>query len=233
VIDRRILVNFTADPDVVRPFLPQPFRPKIYKGKAIVGICLIRLKEIRLKGMPKLLGLSSENGAHRIAVEWDEGDEIKSGVYIPRRDTSSFINTLAGGRFFPGKHYRAAFNVRESEGNYHVDFTSSDQTTISIDARESQIFNSNSIFQNLHNASDFFENGSVGYSPNGNKFEGMKLRARDWKVRPMEVSNVHSSFYEDKNIFPEGSVTFDNALLMTGILHEWESLGEKTSSLRN
>jgi hypothetical protein len=70
LIDRRILINFTADPDVVRKVVPAPFRPKIYKDKAIVGICLIRLKNVKPKGFPDIVGVSSENGAHRIAVEW-------------------------------------------------------------------------------------------------------------------------------------------------------------------
>src|SRR5258705_1756352 len=37
IIDRRVLVNFTVDPNVIQKIIPQPFRPKIYKGKAIVG----------------------------------------------------------------------------------------------------------------------------------------------------------------------------------------------------
>src|SRR5438128_2289152 len=100
LIDRRILVNFTVDADLIHKTVPFPFRPKIYKDKAIVGICLIRLKEVRPKGFPGLIGIASENAAHRIAVEWDEGNEQKEGVYIPRRDTSSFFNHLAGGRIF-------------------------------------------------------------------------------------------------------------------------------------
>ena len=48
--------------------------------------------------------------------------------YIPRRDTSSRLNTLIGGRLFPGKHYLAKFNVQEATGIYHIDFMSSDQT---------------------------------------------------------------------------------------------------------
>src|ERR1700689_1239483 len=92
IIDRRILVNFTVDPDIVQKIIPQQFRPKIYKDKAIVGICLIRLKNIRPKGLPNYVGISSENAAHRIAVEWIENNEIKEGVFIPRRDTSSLLN---------------------------------------------------------------------------------------------------------------------------------------------
>src|SRR5688500_7119057 len=113
IIDRRILINYTVDPDIARKILPDPFRPMLYQGKAIVGICLIRLKDIRPKRLPGFIGIYSENGAHRIAVEWTEEDKVKEGVFVPRRDTSSLINTIAGGRVFPGKHYHAKFDVKE------------------------------------------------------------------------------------------------------------------------
>lgn len=227
LIDRRILINYTVDPAIIAKLIPKPFRPKIYKGKAIIGICLIRLKHIRPKGFPAFIGLSSENGAHRIAVEWDENGEIKEGVYIPRRDSSSLFNNIVGGRVFPGKHFLAKFEVKESDGNYHVSFKSSDDTSISIEAKTTQNFNTNSIFQNLENASAFFENGSVGYSPNGHKFDGMLLKTNNWKVQPLDVKSVNSSFFDTIENFPKGSVQFDNALLMTNIEHEWSSVEDK------
>ena len=88
-IRRRILVNFRADPDVIQHFLPQGFRPKLQDGHAVAGICLIRLENIRPKFVPDLVGINSENAAHRIAVEWDENGDVKEGVFIPRRDTDS------------------------------------------------------------------------------------------------------------------------------------------------
>lgn len=226
-IDRRILINFTADPKAVEKIIPFPFRPKLYKGKAIVGICLIRLKNIKPKGFPDFIGVNSENGAHRIAVEWDENGETKSGVYIPRRDTSLKLNALVGGRIFPGKHYYAKFNVQEDKGNYHIDFKSSDDTEILIDAVETRSFNNNSIFETLNNASDFFESGDLGYSPNKGKFDGLRLKAYKWEVQPLDVQNVKSTFFENEEFFPKGSVTFDNALLMTNIEHEWKSETDK------
>lgn len=174
-IDRRILINFIANPNDIEKILPAPFRPKIYKDKAIVGICLIRLKSIKPKGFPDFLGISSENGAHRIAVEWDEDGLVKEGVFIPRRDTSLWLNTIVGGRLFPGKHNFAKFNVIETKEKYHIDFLSSDKTQISIDATAVNIFDKNSILETLENVSNFFEKGAVGYSPNGKKFDGLKL----------------------------------------------------------
>ena len=230
-IDRRILVNFTVDPTVIAKIIPEPFKPKLYKGKAVAGICLIRLKHIRLKGLPTFVGISSENGAHRIAVEWTENGETKEGVYIPRRDTSSFMNSFAGGRIFPGRHFHAKFDVKEQNGHYHVAFHSSDDTSISVDCSKVEELNSDSIFENLDNASKFFETGSVGYSPNGDNYDGLKLKTIDWKIEPLKVSQVHSSFFENEADFPKGSVKFDNALLMTQIEHEWHSVRQKSHSL--
>ena len=227
-IDRRILINYQVDKDMIEKFLPGPFRPKLVNDKAIVGICLIRLKDIRPKGLPKLIGISSENGAHRIAVEWTDKDGVKEGVYIPRRDTSSKLNCLAGGRIFPGVHHFADFTVDERDGNYSVEFKSDDNTYLSIKAQETKDWNADSIFEDLNCASCFFEQGAIGYSPDtsGDSFDGLELKTYKWEVTPLNVKEVHSSFFENEDVFPPGSVKFDNALLMKNIEHEWKSLKE-------
>src|SRR4051812_8003028 len=98
LIARRLLVNYRVDPQTLRSLLPSPFRPKLVSGFAIAGICLIRLEQIRPDGLPSFVGVSSENAAHRIAVEWTDAlERPQEGVYIPRRDTSSRLNTVVGG----------------------------------------------------------------------------------------------------------------------------------------
>ena len=224
-IDRRILINYQVDKEVIEKFLPKPFRPKIVKDKAIAGICLIRLKNIRPKGIPFEIGMSSENGAHRIAVEWTENEKIKEGVYIPRRDTSSRLNALVGGRIFPGMHHRADFKVQESNGTFHIEFISDDGTYLSIDANETDQWNTHSVFDDQDCASEFFKKGSVGYSPDkiGEVFQGLELATKTWEVTPLKVTQVTSSFFEDESVFPKGSIKFDNALLMRNVEHEWKS----------
>ena len=107
LIDRRILANYRVDPDVLAAKVPAPFRVKTIAGYGIAGVCLIRLSRVRPRFVPSFLGLGSENAAHRIAVEWDTADGVREGVFIPRRDTSSWLNTVVGGRLFPGVHCRA------------------------------------------------------------------------------------------------------------------------------
>jgi hypothetical protein len=148
IIDRRILINFTVDKDVLAKFLPKPFRPIVIGDKGMAGICLIRLKNIRPVGFPELIGIRSENAAHRVAVEWKENGQLKQGVYIPRRDTDSLLNHWAGGTVFPGIHHLAKFNVNENDDAYNIHIKSSDDNIISISGKQSEIFPSNSIFQN-------------------------------------------------------------------------------------
>jgi len=221
IIDRRILINYQVDEEVLSNYLPKPFKPKLVNGKGIAGICLIRLKEIRPKWLPKQIGISSENGAHRIAVEWKENGEMKEGVFIPRRDTSSKLNSLAGGTIFPGIHHLAKFTVKEKNGNYEVSFKSDDETYLAIKAKETNKWNDESVFDDLKCVSNFFENGSIGYSPDKNDFDGLELKTKNWEISLLEVESVKSSFFENENIFPNGTVRFDNALLMKGIEHEW------------
>lgn len=226
LIDRRVLVNFRVDLKVLSHICPSPFRPQIVNGFGIAGICLIRLKHIRPKRLPSFLGISSENAAHRIAVEWDVNEVTQSGVYIPRRDTSSFLNAFAGGRIFPGVHNRARFDVRETENEFHIAMDSFDGATrVAVDGGTTDGLPDDSVFASVAKCSQFFEAGSLGYSPAKStaQFDGLELQTLNWHVQPLAVTNVQSSFFDDKQFFPDGSVTFDNALLMRGVDHEWHS----------
>lgn len=230
VIERRILVNYRVDPQVLAPLLPAPFRPKLVRGFGLVGICLIRLKGVRPaflnEYLPEWAGISSENAAHRTAVEWDEAGEVREGVFVRRRDTNSRLNTLAGGRFFPGVHHHARFQVEESDDQYSVDLRSDDGlTSLSVRGRRVAHLPKTSIFPSLAEASAFFQAGSLGYSPSndGSRFQGLELKCRAWAVEPLDVTEVRSSFFDDETLFPRGSIEFDDALLMQNIAHEWHS----------
>lgn len=223
-IDRRILVNYRIAADALRRFLPAPFRPQLVNGIGIGGICLIRLNEVRPKMLPRFLGTSSENAAHRIAVEWDHAGELRTGVYIPRRDTSSRLNTLLGGRVFPGVHHHAKFTIDDRGSQYSIQMRSDDgEAQVAVAGRCCERFPANSVFESLEEASDFFECGSVGYSAttSGDKYDGLELRSFQWNVEPLAVERVESSLFDEGGAFPTGAAEFDSALLMRRIEHEW------------
>jgi hypothetical protein len=227
LIDRRMLVNFRVQPDVITKFLPPYFRPKLVKGWAMAGICLIRLKGIRPRCFPARCGLTSENAAHRIAVEWEQDGFTREGVFIPRRDTSSALQAFAGGRLFPGVHHVADFKVSEKEDEFKLQMHSHDDATfVEVQAHRTSSLPATSLFASLDEASEFFARGSVGYSAtsNPNCCDGLELFTSRWEVEPLDVRLVRSSFFDDVNQFPKGTIHFDCALLMKNIEHEWHVL---------
>jgi uncharacterized protein YqjF (DUF2071 family) len=219
VIERRLLINFRVDPDVLAATLPVPFRPKLAGGFGMVGICLIRLARVRPKGWPAWLGIGSENAAHRTAVVWDGGE----GVYIRRRDTSSRLNAIAGGRIFPGVHHHARFTANETADRISVTLTSDDgETSVAVSGKVADRLPASSIFGSVTEASEFFRVGSLGYSPTRDgRLQGLELRCDNWAVQALDVDQVRSSYFDDQSIFPKESIAYDCTLLMRDIHHEW------------
>lgn len=232
-IERRLLVNYRVDPKVLNRTLPEPFRPQLVAGAGMAGICLIRLGGLRPVGLPRSVGVRTENAAHRIAVEWDGSQGVRRGVYIPRRDTSSRLTAAIGGRLFPGEHHTANFEVSERCGRYAVAFTSFDRSAhVDVLAHAVAHLPSGSIFASLQEASEFFKEGSLGYSATHTpgRYQGIELGCEVWRMAPMEVEHVESSFFGDSRIFPEGSVELDSALLMNDLPARWQARGELSSS---
>lgn len=227
IIRRRILLNYRVAAEVAQVLLPANFRPKLVGGYAIAGICLIRLEQIRPRGMPRIVGISSENSAHRIAVLWEDDLGSREGVFVPRRDTDSRLNSLAGGRIFPGVHHLSHFTVSDQDGriSLRVDADDSETPLVDLKLSESTEFPEKSIFGSLEESSRFFEKGCVGYSsrPDSYTLDGLLLEVTDWKVSPLNVDSVRSAYFDDHSLFPPGSIEFDHALLMRNIPHKWHS----------
>ena len=228
LIRRRLLVNFRVDTEVMQRFLPAPFRPKLHHGYAIAGICLIRLEQVQPAGLPAFLGISSENAAHRIAVLWEEpSGETREGVFIPRRDTGSLLNHLAGGRIFPGEHHLADFAVTDKAGRISMSIQARDRgMAMQLRAHETNALPSSSCFASVAEASAFFEGGSIGYSVTRDccRLDGIRLQIDGWQVRPLAVERVESSFFADQSAFPSGSIAFDHALIMRDLTHQWQEI---------
>lgn len=229
LIKRRLLLNFRADPSIVQALLPEGLRPKLHLGSAIVGICLIRLEQMRPKGLPAFVGLSSENAAHRMAVQWeDSAGEIQEGVFVPRRDTDSSLNALAGGRIFPGEQHLSRFQIHDDGKAIAFSMMALDGTAIKVEALAGEKLPPVSGFSSLAESSAFFERGCVGYSATCGeaRLDGLRLQTNHWKVQPLAVTQIRSTYFEDTARFPVGSLDFDHGLVMRDIPHEWHAVDD-------
>jgi hypothetical protein len=227
VIARRILLNFRADPATVQKLVPRPLEVEQYRGYAIVGVCLIRLEHLRPKGIPSAFGVSSENMAHRVAIRYPAGDGMKRGVFIWRRETDQKMVQLFGGRLFPGVHGAATFDVSEEADALRMNIsTQNGEADVRFSARRVAHWPEHSLFSNLNEISEFFRRGDCGFSCSlhGGRVEGLQLRTLCWEMEPLEIGEQNCAFYTDPPRFPVVSVSFDSALLMHGLPHEWHEI---------
>ena len=227
VIARRMLLNFRADPEVVQRLLPAPLQVDKRNGHAIVGVCLIRLENLRPHRVPGPLGLSSENLAHRVAIQYPASDGIRPGVFVWRRETDRRLLELLGGRLFPGVHHHARFQVSEDASHLAMDVTSNDgKADVRFSARVLSEWRHTPSFGSFDEVSEFFRKGDCGFSCSlrGDELEGMQLKMLKWEIVPMEVESQHCAFYSDLQRFPPGSIDFDCGLFMRGLPHEWHQL---------
>ncbi len=224
-IERRLLVNYRIAPGHVAPLLPAPFRPQLVRGHAVGGVCFIRLAQIRTPKIPKALGITTENVAHRFAVEWDDSDGTHAGVYIPRRDTDSWITLAAGGRFFPGSHHLARFRVHEPGDEVRIKMESHDgRVKLGVDAVPTDRFQSK-LFTSFDEVVGFFRDAALGFSTKfgGDCLEGVRLDSASWSAHPMKVERMTSSLFEDTALFPAGTCSLDSALVMRNLPARWEA----------
>jgi hypothetical protein len=232
-IARRVLVNLRIEPQAVQRLLPAQFRPKVVKGYAVGGICLIRLEQIRLPNMPASFGISSENAAHRFAIEWtDDAGMVRDGVYLARRDTNSLLN-IAGQKLFPSALQKATFNIRDEGDRVSYSIHSADGVVdISLKVRVTEKLNTSVLFDTVDELSDFFQDGNIGFSPrNGTsaKLDAVRLSASTWDGVALEVEQFESTYFGPPNL-PAGSFEVDSAFLMRDIEHSWLQEKERTST---
>ena len=226
-IERRLLVNFRIDPEVLATQLPGGLRPQCIGDAAVGGICFLRLAQLRTRGLPRAFGLRTENVAHRYAVEWDGTAGPETGVYVERRDTSSRMASLAGGFVFPGRYETARFEVREDPSSFEIGALSRDgkvQVRVRGGAASEM---SGTLFDSVGDALAFFKGGSRSYSPNATRscLDGVELVSTRWSARAARLDEVFSSVLTDETRFPEGSVIYDSALLMHDLPARFVSCG--------
>jgi hypothetical protein len=158
--------------------------------------------------------------------------ETRTGVYIPRRDTSSRPNSLVGPRAL-GSHYRATVAVDEGDGRYELTMTNDEHDVrVHVAGTETDAIPDGSVFPDVAAASAYHECGAVGYcpSPSGERLDGVELASDEWQVTPLAVESVDASFFEGN--LPDDAVAFDNALLLRDIGHEWHRTGSMAPAER-
>ena len=217
-IQKQILINYRVSPDALQNFLPESLQPFIYKNWAHAGICLLNTKKLNSDWLPNWIRNNSWYVAHYFIVSKDE----QPACYIPRNDTSSFLNLLTGSRILAGSTKMAKIEVCDDQHQLNIQVKSKDKT-FSIDYRgiRSQNLPDSSVFANLREATEFFNHEKCQYSHKLKSYssKGPSTMDEDWNVTPLATSSSTSTLFEA--IFPAESYEFDHAICMENTQTDW------------
>jgi hypothetical protein len=178
-----------------------------------------------LAKMPK--GITSDNAAHRIAVEWEENGMKKDGVYIFRRDTNCLFNSIAGGRMFPGVNQYSSFEIHDENGNVEFNMLSKDgEVSIHFKGHECSELPASSVFSSTLEISNFFKEGADGYSASRsqNCHQGLCLQTINWNMMPFHLDELSTSFFLNEFLIQDDQMQFDSAVIMRDIEHQWNKI---------
>jgi len=198
-VARRVLVNCRTRPGNLAHLLPTPLRLQIVEGQAIFGLCWIRLESVRLAGWPRWTGLSMDNLAHRIAVEWTEAGQVRTGVHIFRRETSLGLAAWTSGRVVPGPMNLGHFDARETGEAWNLDLRTPDsEADVDLATRTADRVPTDSVFHSMEGLRSFLEAGAVGWSANrtGDCIEAMHMAVERFQVQPLEVRHLRCRWFE-------------------------------------
>jgi hypothetical protein len=213
-IERRVLVGYGFEPEVIQPLMPQGITPRLFNGKAIVGLCLIRFAYMRPSWVPLPIGVKPESAAHRVGIQWEtkQGD-IENGVYVPEHYTSSTLVSSIGGKFFPGVQKLAKFTVEETPENIAINMHNTHRD-VEVNIKPSSHWES-SLFPTLETAAEFYL-PPKGWSPttDGTHIEGVEMVTSKWNYENWEANKIHTTFFDQ---FPAGSYTYDHTIVMRNL----------------
>ena len=224
IIDRRILVNYRVDPEVLASILARALPPQAHQ-RGRDGGHLPDPTEADTAPFPApapraILRECRPSDRRRV----EHGNERHEGVFVPRRDTSSRLNTAVGGKLFPGAHHHARFSVQEEDGRYRIGLDGDDDRTHLLSRgmshRGCRRPRSSDHSRRRPNSSSMVL-WVTRRRPKRGSSTVWNCGASAGGLNRWTSTRVESSFFEDQVRFPAGSVEFDCALLMRGIEHEW------------
>lgn len=218
-VERRILLDHAVDPAVAARHLPPGLEVRLLDDRAVVGVCLIRLAAVRPAGVPGAVGWGVEAAAHRISVTGPDGEP---GVFVPRRDTTSWLVVLAGGRVWPGVHGRARIDVARTTRSLGVDVAGRDGTRVAVavdrDTRRGTALAAPDA------ACAFHAGERTAWSPRRDGVpEAAVMECTPWAARPVGVTAARSTWLDDPEAFPPGSVRLAGALLVEDVAVRWSA----------
>lgn len=120
-----LFVNYEAEPDVLKPYIPEGVELDFYKGKCLVSLVGFMFLKTKVRGIGFPFHRNFEEFNLRFYVVRKEGNSVKRGVVfvkeiVPRRMIAWVAYTLYGEQYF---YHRMKHTTRETENSVDVSYS--------------------------------------------------------------------------------------------------------------
>jgi hypothetical protein len=217
VVGRRLLVNYRVELEKLDTVLSEPFRGREVgeTGMGIGSICLTRVENARPRFAPEFFGVSAETATHRVYARVERsGDHC---IYVPRRDVSSRFHALLFGSLLPTEFEQGEFQEMEN-GRKHQIRVECGKEIVGVEFHEAERdgVGDDSVFYSVESASTFLCDGGTEYDLTGDVYSGVETVPQERGLKPVEVDEVRSSFFEKLG------GKFDSAFRAENVEHVWK-----------
>lgn len=207
----RYLMVYRVDPAVAAPLLPEGSSPHVFRGSTLIVLCYTHLVGASSRLLPRWLRGQSDHLAWRIPVVRDG----VRGVWIPRRDTSSWVSVRFSGALSQGTYHLARFELEDGEGRLRLRVSAGGEEVLYLAAEHAGELRG-SLFSTTRQAHEYLaEAGAVNPpDPLAPALDRLDVGTGN-TVEPLLVRELRIPRFEDVGLFPRGSVEFDCCLRLT------------------
>ena len=217
VVERRLLVNYRVELDVLDTVLTDPLRGREVgdTGKGVGSVCITRVEDTRPGFLPESLGVTVEMATHRVYARVEDGGD--HCVYVPWRGVSSRFHALVLSSLLPTDFDSADFLTEDRDGarQVRVDWDSDVAGVVFRDTDRDTV-DDDSVFYSVESASTFLCEAGVEYAMTGDVYTGVETCPDRTDLKPVEISDERSSY------FGKLGGEFDSAFGMTDVELAWE-----------
>lgn len=219
-IERRLLISYRADPDIVRTHLPTGSRHTPSRATPS-SVSASSNSASTPPACPErsASGPSTARTATPSSTPTDNPPSTSPAETPTRRSSHP-----PAGDSSPAATTEPRITATEDEHNLRVTLDSRDDLIhVTVKAHPTDQLPGDSVFADPATASAFFEHADTGYSDTTriDCLDALILETANWSATPLAVDEVDSSYFDNSDRFPEGSITLDHGLLMRDIHHTW------------
>jgi len=215
-IERRYLVVYRVDPDAAALLVPTGAHPLEYHGATLVSLCYTRLAAARSPLLPRSLRSARHHLAWRIPIQ--KGEEARRGVWVPRRETSSWLSARCSGALSRSEYHQARFELNDDDASLQLTvLRHPDELVLSLRARRGGELRG-SIFATPRQAREYMAGDGPVTPPDPLAPLLDRLHVEDdCTLEPLAVDEVHVPGFEDGVLLPAESADFDSLFCVTPV----------------